>query len=93
MEFINFLNRPEIPTSGVDKKTIETFLVLLAPFAPHFSEELWERLDHSQSIFKESWPLYDRSLGETKFLTAVVYTSPVGSSTLLPLKANPNGGP
>ncbi|TET59436.1 leucine--tRNA ligase, partial [Candidatus Aerophobetes bacterium] len=64
MEFINFLNRPEIPTSGVDKKTIETFLVLLAPFAPHLSEELWERLDHSQSIFKESWPLYDLSLVE-----------------------------
>ena len=33
---------------GVDKKTLETFAVLMAPFAPHISEELWSQLGHER---------------------------------------------
>jgi len=40
----------------------ETFLKLLAPFAPHLTEELWSRLGHKKSIFIESWPEYDKDL-------------------------------
>jgi len=48
--------------SSINKETFETFLKLLAPFAPHLAEELWEKLGHSTSIFTESWPTFDPSL-------------------------------
>ena len=41
---------------GVDKKTLETFVILMAPFAPHISEELWSQLGHEDSVFHETWP-------------------------------------
>ena len=44
---------------GVDRETLETAVILLAPFAPHLSEELWEALGHNESVFDQSWPEYD----------------------------------
>jgi len=35
------------------KSAIETFVLLLAPFAPHIAEELWQKLGHKKSIFLE----------------------------------------
>ena len=46
-------------TGGVDKETIETFTKLLAPFAPHIAEEIWERCGHSDSVFHSGWPTFD----------------------------------
>ena len=37
----------------------ESFLKILAPFAPHLTEELWHRLGHTTTIHRESWPTYD----------------------------------
>ena len=42
-------------------KTIKTMMKLMAPFAPHFAEELWERLGGEYSIFNQSFPEYDES--------------------------------
>ena len=72
MEFVNWLSQPKILSKGVDKKTVETFLVLLAPFTPHFAEELWEIMGHSESIFKEKWPEYDASLVESDMIEVVI---------------------
>ncbi|MFV0441457.1 MAG: leucine--tRNA ligase [Lachnospirales bacterium] len=47
--------------SGLDRETAETLVVLLAPFTPHFSEELWEVLGHSESVFTQKWCEYDES--------------------------------
>ncbi|HJR76480.1 MAG TPA: leucine--tRNA ligase [Nitrospiraceae bacterium] len=41
---------------------LEPFVLLLAPFAPHIGEELWERLGHAPSIAYESWPPFDPAL-------------------------------
>jgi len=41
------------------KKGLETILLLLSPFAPHISEELWRKMGHRSSIFEESWPTHD----------------------------------
>ena len=38
-------------------KTVKIFLQLLAPFAPHLAEELWERLGEKPSIANEPWPV------------------------------------
>jgi leucyl-tRNA synthetase len=35
---------------------------MLAPFAPHFAEECWERLGHRTSVFDELWPEWDPAL-------------------------------
>lgn len=41
------------------KALLEPFILLLAPFAPHITEELWERLGHAPSIAYQSWPSFD----------------------------------
>ena len=38
---------------------LEPLLILMAPFAPHVSEELWSRLGHTESIHTAQWPQYD----------------------------------
>jgi leucyl-tRNA synthetase len=45
-----------------DRQVIETMIVMLAPLAPHFSEEVWEGLGHSNSVFDASWPQYDAAM-------------------------------
>ena len=50
------------------KVTLEKLTLLLAPFAPHMSEELWNLLGHSSSIFKEKWPEYIDELAKDKIL-------------------------
>ena len=37
-------------------------MLLLAPFAPHIAEELWQQLGHDESLAYEPWPAYDESL-------------------------------
>ncbi len=41
---------------------LEPFLLLLAPFAPHLAEELWERLGKQSSVSQQPWPAYDPAL-------------------------------
>ena len=42
-----------------NKAVLEPLLVLLSPFAPHFCEELWQKLGHSKSIEFEPFPVFD----------------------------------
>ncbi|GIW41230.1 MAG: leucine--tRNA ligase [Candidatus Binatia bacterium] len=42
-----------------DRWVAETLVLLLAPYAPHVAEELWERLGHTESVFDARWPEYD----------------------------------
>lgn len=46
-------------TTGVDKETLKTAVLLIAPFAPHIGEELWEALGGGYSVFHQTWPAYD----------------------------------
>lgn len=45
----------------ISKAYVEGFVKLLYPVAPHISEELWERLGHSDTITYETWPTYDET--------------------------------
>jgi leucyl-tRNA synthetase len=47
---------------GVPRAAAETFALLLAPFAPHLAEELWERLGHPDSLASAPWPTFDPAL-------------------------------
>ena len=62
-EFVNFLTA-EATLEEVDKSTLETFLVVLKPFAPHLACELWELLDNAETIDDTPWPEYSKELVE-----------------------------
>ena len=63
MEFNNKFIELAKKEGGIDKETIQTFVTLLAPFAPHIGEELWERLENTGSVFENNkWPEADEEL-------------------------------
>jgi leucyl-tRNA synthetase len=51
---------------------VEDWVRVLAPFAPHLGEELWERLGHSTSVFDERWPRWDERALQRDVVTVVV---------------------
>ena len=61
MEYNNKLMETAKKAGGIDAETIETFLILMAPFAPHMAEELWEIYGHNTSVFENRWPEADES--------------------------------
>ncbi len=64
MIFVNELSKYE----SISKSTAEVLIKLLAPFAPHISEELWQYLDHKESIAYQVWPKYDEKYLKTNTL-------------------------
>lgn len=58
MIFVNAAIRARTVPKGI----VKDFLRLLAPFAPHVAEELWERLGENELIAHSSWPTYDPTL-------------------------------
>ena len=51
MEYNNKLHDAAKKSGGIDKETIESYIQLLAPFAPHIAEELWSDCGHEESVF------------------------------------------
>ncbi|MCI8945789.1 MAG: leucine--tRNA ligase [Lachnospiraceae bacterium] len=57
---------------GIDKETLKTVVILLAPFAPHISEELWRALGNETSVFHAKWPTADKeAMADTEKEVAV----------------------
>ena len=61
MEYNNKLMEIAKKEGGVDVETLSTLAVLLAPFAPHMAEELWQQLGHEGTVFNAGWPTYDEA--------------------------------
>ena len=59
MEYNNKLIDLAKKTGGVDLDTLKTFIILIAPFAPHIGEELWEAVGEKGSVFHAQWPEFD----------------------------------
>jgi leucyl-tRNA synthetase len=59
MKLSNALAEAGIPDSPVYAEGIRTLVLLLAPFAPHIAEELWQALGGTDSVHRQSWPSYD----------------------------------
>ena len=55
------LNNEMTGLPAIPRPLAETFTLLLAPFAPHLAEELWERLGHRESLARHAWPAYDEA--------------------------------
>ncbi len=57
----------------IKKSDFEKFLIILSPFAPHLTEEIWRKgLKHKKSIFLEKWPEYDSKKTREEFFELVV---------------------
>ena len=60
MELLNKINEYIRESKQLNEKivleTVETYMKLLAPLAPHFAEEQWEKLSKTESIHKQKWP-------------------------------------
>ncbi len=76
MELVNAIqtfeprNRPE--SAPVLREAIESVLLMLAPFVPHFSEELWETIGHTGGIEQSGWPAFDAAAAVDDELLIVV---------------------
>ncbi|MGH7331465.1 MAG: class I tRNA ligase family protein, partial [Candidatus Rokuibacteriota bacterium] len=57
MMFVNEATR----ASAIPREWLEMFVKVLSPFAPHLTEELWERLGHRSTIAYQPWPAYDET--------------------------------
>ena len=69
MEYMNVLRRGERAPSRAE---VEPLVHLVAPFAPHIAEELWEKFGHEGSIFDAKWPAFDQSLAADERIELVV---------------------
>ncbi len=73
---------------AIERRSLEAFLLLISPFAPHVSEELWSRLGHSETLAYESWPTYDPELVREEHITISVQVNGRLRGTLsVPLSA------
>jgi leucyl-tRNA synthetase len=68
MIFVNHLSKQD----DRPKSVVEKFILILAPFAPHIAEDLWQRLGHSGSLAYEPWPEYDEKLVKEKEIELAV---------------------
>jgi leucyl-tRNA synthetase len=65
MELVNEIyvsevkDRSDDSSKRVIREAVETVVILLSPFVPHFAEELWEALGNRESILKTRWLDYD----------------------------------
>lgn len=72
------------------KEVLEPLTVLLSPFAPHISEELWQKMGHSESIERENYPLFDASnLEEDSFEYPVSFNGKMRFKFEMPATSNP----
>jgi leucyl-tRNA synthetase len=58
MELLNALRA----VNCSERKIVKEFVLMLAPFAPHFAEECWERLGARTSVFDAAWPSWEEAL-------------------------------
>lgn len=75
MEFVNNLYKIKVEDEFQSKQwpeVIETLLKLLAPFAPHITEELWSQLGNKDSVHTSDWPVHDPKYLVSDTVTVVV---------------------
>ena len=75
MELLNTLQAAEEGTpqyGAVMKEALESVVLLLAPFVPHITEELWQHLGHTKPLSEAVWPEYDRNAVVDEELLVVV---------------------
>jgi leucyl-tRNA synthetase len=78
MELINvlYLYIQDVQPQNQNKKvlhgSLDTVAQLLSPFAPHFGEEVWQKMGHGDSVFNSVWPAWDEEVLKTDTVQMVV---------------------
>jgi leucyl-tRNA synthetase len=75
MEFTNYLGKVQdggTVSNSLWNEAITDLLLLLAPTAPHLTEELWQRTGHTYSIHNQPWPKWDEELAKEEEVTLVI---------------------
>ena len=67
LEFVDLTKK-----GGVDVETLKTVVRLIAPFAPHVGEELWEMLGGTETVFHTGWPTYEEEAMKDNEITIPV---------------------
>ncbi|MCJ7805612.1 leucine--tRNA ligase [Patescibacteria group bacterium] len=67
MEYVNVLKE-----NGASAEALKNLALMLAPFAPHMTEEVWHMMGNTSSIHKASWPQFDPDLAREKRVVVVV---------------------
>ena len=89
MVFINEAE-DEAKAGGLPKTFLETFVLCLAPYAPHLGEELWQFLGHDTTLAYEPWPAYDpKALVEDEIEIPVQVLGKLRGRVTVPVAATP----
>ncbi len=89
MELLNDLYRSQETRHPLFAYSLEILVKLLAPFAPHLSEELWEMLGNEETVFRSGWPVLDPEGLKEEMTTIVVQVNGrLRSRLLLPAEAS-----
>ncbi len=90
MELMNAINEyPEDADRGTLAEALETAVILLAPFVPHLTEELWRAMGHETSVHEQPWPSYDpEMLVEEEVEMAVQINGRVRDKLVVPVTAD-----
>jgi leucyl-tRNA synthetase len=93
IEVVNAATRPTEMTDptqgGMTRDQLDRFTRLLAPFAPHMAEEIWQKLGHATSITQASWPTFDAAmLQDTTVELAVQVAGKVKAHLTVPADAS-----
>jgi leucyl-tRNA synthetase len=59
-------------TIAVLREAIDALVIMLSPFAPHTSEELWHMLGHPEGLTKVSWPAFDPEIAKAEEIVVPV---------------------
>jgi leucyl-tRNA synthetase len=94
IELVNAATRPSEMTDatqgGLTRNQMERFVRVLAPFAPHLGEELWQRLGGTGSVTRAAWPTFDPALlQDDQVELAVQIQGKVRARIMAPAKATP----
>jgi leucyl-tRNA synthetase len=76
MELVNEIQSQEPLDADISpmilKRVLESLLLMLAPMAPHISEELWQMLGHTQGLTYEKWPIYREDLAREEQFEVII---------------------
>lgn len=91
MELVNAIyaiDDPQSVNAGLMKEVVSVLLRLLAPFAPHMTEELWSQMGEAGSIHKAEWPKHDEgALVQDEVEIVLQINGKVRDKVLLPATA------
>lgn len=72
MELTHAIQQTQSEDRGNTQEACEILVSLIAPFAPHMAETLWQKLGHTTSVHRSPWPNYDPQLTRQKTMEIAI---------------------